>query len=333
MATATGKNIPYQLYQRLEMVAEFNRRSFIMNDKLKVRITLLILFFMFLVVGSADKLQAEPSQQLLSTGKTGSERESRSENNIEHLVETLKDDQKRQQLIDKLESAQENYPQSEKVNTESSKEAPLSDTLWEEITPVTHDASEYIEQTLNSPSALLTIAKRIGISIVLLVAFYILWRLVKRYIIPIVRSGWAVKVLSSIVFGVAVTSGILYTWGIDIFSLITKGPGRTIIKSLITITFVVIIAYAAWEFINRLLYKYVSRIDLSEAWDRRLQTVLPLIRSVLFMVICVITALVVLSELGINIAPLLAGAGIVGLAIGFGAQTLVKDLLTDPACI
>lgn len=329
MATATGKNIPYQLYQRLEMVAEINRRTFIMNDKLKVRITLLILFFMGLVVGSADKLQAEPSQQVLSAGKTGSETtEGRSENNIEHLVEILKDDQKRQQLIDKLESAEKNYPQSEKVNNESSKEAPLSDTLWEEITQVTQDASEYIEQTLNSPSALLTIAKRIGISIVLLAAFYILWRLVKRYIIPIVRSGWAVKVLSSIVFGVAVTSGILYTWGIDIFSLITKGPGRTIIKSLITITFVVIIAYAAWEFINRLLYKYVSRIDLSEAWDRRLQTVLPLIRSVLFMVICVITALVVLSELGINIAPLLAGAGIVGLAIGFGAQTLVKDLLT-----
>jgi small conductance mechanosensitive channel len=45
-------------------------------------------------------------------------------------------------------------------------------------------------------------------------------------------------------------------------------------------------------------------------------------------ILSVVTLLIVLSELGINIAPLLAGAGIVGLAIGFGAQTLVKDLLT-----
>jgi moderate conductance mechanosensitive channel len=42
----------------------------------------------------------------------------------------------------------------------------------------------------------------------------------------------------------------------------------------------------------------------------------------------VMVALIVLSELGINIAPLLAGAGVVGLAIGFGAQTLVKDVIT-----
>ena len=38
--------------------------------------------------------------------------------------------------------------------------------------------------------------------------------------------------------------------------------------------------------------------------------------------------LTVLSELGINIAPLLAGAGVVGLAVGFGAQTLVRDIIT-----
>ena len=55
---------------------------------------------------------------------------------------------------------------------------------------------------------------------------------------------------------------------------------------------------------------------------------MPLARSVLLVVIVIVAGLTVLSALGINIAPLLAGAGVVGLAVGFGAQTLVKDVIT-----
>ena len=44
--------------------------------------------------------------------------------------------------------------------------------------------------------------------------------------------------------------------------------------------------------------------------------------------IVVMSALIILSHLGINIAPLLAGAGVVGVAIGFGSQALVKDVIT-----
>ena len=45
-------------------------------------------------------------------------------------------------------------------------------------------------------------------------------------------------------------------------------------------------------------------------------------------VIATVTALMALSEIGVNIAPLLAGAGILGVAIGFGSQKLVQDLIT-----
>jgi small conductance mechanosensitive channel len=60
----------------------------------------------------------------------------------------------------------------------------------------------------------------------------------------------------------------------------------------------------------------------------RARTLLPLIRNAFRVVLGVMVTLIVLSELGLNIAPLLAGAGVVGLAIGFGAQTLVKDVIT-----
>jgi small-conductance mechanosensitive channel len=59
----------------------------------------------------------------------------------------------------------------------------------------------------------------------------------------------------------------------------------------------------------------------------RLRTLLPIFRNVLFVVLLVIAGLMALSALGVQIGPLLAGAGVVGVAIGFGAQTLVKDII------
>jgi small conductance mechanosensitive channel len=55
---------------------------------------------------------------------------------------------------------------------------------------------------------------------------------------------------------------------------------------------------------------------------------LPLLRSTVLVVLITVAALMILSQIGINIAPLLAGAGIAGIAVGFGAQALVKDVIT-----
>ncbi|WP_255467998.1 mechanosensitive ion channel family protein [Achromobacter sp. UMC71] len=60
----------------------------------------------------------------------------------------------------------------------------------------------------------------------------------------------------------------------------------------------------------------------------RALTMLPLIRNVLFITIFVIASIVALANMGMNVTPLLAGAGVIGLAIGFGAQSLVADLIT-----
>jgi len=60
----------------------------------------------------------------------------------------------------------------------------------------------------------------------------------------------------------------------------------------------------------------------------RLRTLLPMMRATLFVVIGIFVGLMALSQIGVNIAPLLAGAGIVGIAIGFGSQKLVQDIIT-----
>ena len=59
----------------------------------------------------------------------------------------------------------------------------------------------------------------------------------------------------------------------------------------------------------------------------RSHTLLPMLRKVIGTVLTVMVILIVISSLGVNIGPLLAGAGVIGLAVGFGAQKLVADIL------
>ncbi|WP_171176876.1 mechanosensitive ion channel family protein [Ruegeria sp. HKCCD8929] len=65
-----------------------------------------------------------------------------------------------------------------------------------------------------------------------------------------------------------------------------------------------------------------------EGGQSRLATLLPLFRGAILAVVVVSIALIALMELGINVSPLFAGAGVVGLAVGFGAQTLVRDIFS-----
>ncbi|HWT96919.1 MAG TPA: mechanosensitive ion channel family protein [Terriglobales bacterium] len=60
----------------------------------------------------------------------------------------------------------------------------------------------------------------------------------------------------------------------------------------------------------------------------RLRTLFPILKNMLFVVIIVLAGMIALSAMGVEIGPLIAGAGVVGVAVGFGAQTLVKDVIS-----
>jgi len=84
-----------------------------------------------------------------------------------------------------------------------------------------------------------------------------------------------------------------------------------------------------WEGINLALNRHVALLaETQVARAARLRTLLPMLRTALMITIVIVVGLTVLSEIGINIAPLLAGAGVLGLAIGIGSQKLVQDLIT-----
>nr|WP_158217376.1 mechanosensitive ion channel family protein [Microbulbifer agarilyticus] len=93
-----------------------------------------------------------------------------------------------------------------------------------------------------------------------------------------------------------------------------------------SILLVILIFSSIWEIINGVIEHYTRKNQ--GAVTARVRTLIPLIRNALLFFLTVLSLLVVLSEIGIDVMPLLAGAGVLGIAVGFGAQTLVKDFLT-----
>jgi small-conductance mechanosensitive channel len=120
-------------------------------------------------------------------------------------------------------------------------------------------------------------------------------------------------------------------WGLDTVRLLTSDAGRRVLSSAISIAAVLVGALVVWELVSGAIERYLQSTDFDGnrvERSARARTLLPLARNALLIVLVVMVSLIVLSELGVNIAPLLAGAGVVGVAIGFGSQTLVKDVIT-----
>ena len=95
------------------------------------------------------------------------------------------------------------------------------------------------------------------------------------------------------------------------------------------ITIISIVGYFGLRYAIRILTINIQRLDKEDAseFDFRTETVLRFVRSVGIVVIVIVTLLTVLGELQINVAPLLASVGVAGLALGLGAQTLVRDAI------
>lgn len=124
---------------------------------------------------------------------------------------------------------------------------------------------------------------------------------------------------------------LLEVWGINaIVWFYGSRIGGRLLSAVLTIAVAVLAAAAIWELSNALIDRHLSHLTRGGHYIRaaRLRTFLPMLRTTLFSVIVTVVALTTLSEIGVNVAPLLAGAGILGIAIGFGSQKLVQDVIT-----
>src|SRR5271166_4664753 len=125
--------------------------------------------------------------------------------------------------------------------------------------------------------------------------------------------------------------GLMQLWGLRTLDWFVLAPlGQSIVSALVTIGVTIVVALIAWEAANARFEWHLDWLTREGQNVRaaRLQTLMPMLRTALMIVIGIVAGLTVLSQIGVNIAPLLAGAGIVGVAIGFGSQKLVQDLIT-----
>lgn len=127
---------------------------------------------------------------------------------------------------------------------------------------------------------------------------------------------------------------LLRVWGIDMTSLAgNEAPGMRLLRGAVDAILILLVAdlglHGLRATIDRRLNAADDGLDPDQASRRaRLRTLLPIVRNVAMIVFAVMAVLTVLGSLGVEIGPLLAGAGVVGVAIGFGAQTLVKDIIS-----
>jgi small-conductance mechanosensitive channel len=136
-------------------------------------------------------------------------------------------------------------------------------------------------------------------------------------------------------FRIVLMLGLLFLflrlWGIDLS--VTRIFSATLLSTIIA----VLLGLFVWEYTKTLIDKKLEEEFPGEHEEieegggvggTRKGTLLLLLRKFVLIVLVVIVTMIVLSQIGVNIGPMIAGAGIIGLAIGFGAQTLVKDIIS-----
>ncbi|WP_459852402.1 mechanosensitive ion channel domain-containing protein [Dongia sp. agr-C8] len=124
---------------------------------------------------------------------------------------------------------------------------------------------------------------------------------------------------------------LLQVWGLDMIGWLSTGSGRPVMAASFKIVIIILLAGLLSELVNMAIEHYLRDTDAQGRriyHSGRMRTLLPLLRNAFRITLGVLVLMVVLSEIGLDIAPLLAAAGVVGLAVGFGAQTLVKDIIT-----
>jgi moderate conductance mechanosensitive channel len=130
----------------------------------------------------------------------------------------------------------------------------------------------------------------------------------------------------------------LIAWflGLDVAAMTMSDTMATrFLRGAINAVVILLLADFAWHLARAWIDRRLAEADAggpAEADEirrrARLRTLLPILRNALLVVLVVMAVLMALSALGVQIGPLIAGAGVVGVAIGFGAQTLVKDIIS-----
>jgi len=134
-------------------------------------------------------------------------------------------------------------------------------------------------------------------------------------------AGWVVRIVVVLL--------VLDAWrAFNLSRWIASDAGGAAIGVAVNVAIVLLTAALAWTVVASIIEHRLSLREGGRMPTAREKTLLSLFRNAALIVIVAMTVMVVLSQIGIDVAPLIAGAGVVGLAVGFGAQKLVQDIIT-----
>ncbi|MGB9154709.1 MAG: mechanosensitive ion channel domain-containing protein [Alphaproteobacteria bacterium] len=157
-----------------------------------------------------------------------------------------------------------------------------------------------------------------------------IWKMPKANASPLIHRQILAFLLRPVIWVSAVV-GIAATWGFRFDGFLVTPSGQRTITALISIALTLFILTAIYEILNSSIERHLNRRDKitkQPIATARARTLLPMMRNIIFIFFSGIAILSFLAAVGVNIGPLLAGAGVIGVAIGFGSQSLVKDFLT-----
>jgi small-conductance mechanosensitive channel len=154
-----------------------------------------------------------------------------------------------------------------------------------------------------------------------------------RQRLPLLESrlnAFVPKVLAVVRFFIllAVLAAIANAWDFfDVIAWASTGAGFAITTSLLSAAIILLGGIAIYIVVSSWI-EYRLNPDYGTIPTARERTLLALLRNAITVSLIVVVAIMILAELGVNIGPLLAGAGVLGLAIGFGAQKMVQDVIS-----
>jgi len=138
----------------------------------------------------------------------------------------------------------------------------------------------------------------------------------------------ALKVVRLVIV-LAVIGVVLDAWGLfNLSAWLASDAGLGVLGTALTVAAIVVVAVLVWIGLASWIEHRLNPDTGSGQPSAREMTLLSIFRNAVTVALSVMTLMIVLAEIGINIGPLLAGAGVLGLAIGFGAQKLVQDIIT-----
>lgn len=129
---------------------------------------------------------------------------------------------------------------------------------------------------------------------------------------------------------VVASFAVAAVWGFDLAAFAAAVAANPVLAVLARLGLLALGAVVACEVAGYVIGRSLGRLAARQRDRRRqaqLRTLAPVLKGVVQTIVIVIVSIMALGEIGVKIGPLLAGAGIVGIAFGLGAQTLVKDFI------